>query len=294
MSKKKLSERKGDKGIPGGVLYIVAMPIGNPEDITLRGLKILGQVDRIAAEDTRNTRRFLARHNIKSRLISFHEHNEHKRVNEILKKLKDGESIALVSDAGTPSVSDPGYRLVKGAIGEGVKVVPVPGVSAPIAALSVSGLPSDSFTFAGFLPKTRGKRIARLAQLADETGTIIFYDSPKRVLRLVGEIIEEMGDREGVLCREMTKPYEEFIRGNLSEIQAELKSRSQVKGECTLLVSGGREKKSARLETVRNEIIEGLKNKDAKPSLLAKEIAKKNSLTKKSVYEELLKLQGGV
>ncbi len=275
----------------GGVLYIIATPIGNPDDITVRALNILGKVDWTAAEDTRNTGRLFSHHKIKSRLVSFHEHNEKDRADELIKKIKNGETVAMVSDAGTPSISDPGYRLVRAAIRENITVIPVPGPSAAIAALSVSGLPTDSFVFAGFLPKTRGKRLKRLGKLADETGTIIFYESPKRVLRLIEEIIEEIGDRDGVLCREMTKTYEEFVRGSLSEIHAGLKNRNTVKGECTLLVSGHCEIKTASLETVRKEIAGGLEENKLKPSALAKEIAEKTGFPKKEVYEELLRMK---
>ena len=198
-----------------GKLYVVATPIGNKDDITLRALRVLGEVDFVAAEDTRHTGRFLAHHKIKSRLISYHEHNEAERTPDLIKKLMDGSSIAVVSNAGTPSVSDPGYRLVKTAIDSGIMVIPIPGVSATITALSAAGLPIDSFIFMGFPARKKGKRLKQLSGLANENKTIVFYESPRRILNLIEEIIIIMGDRYGVLSREMTKLHEEFLRGNL-------------------------------------------------------------------------------
>ncbi|MCK4988264.1 MAG: 16S rRNA (cytidine(1402)-2'-O)-methyltransferase, partial [Desulfobacterales bacterium] len=208
-----------------GVLYVVATPIGNREDITLRALNILRDVDLIAAEDTRKTGNLLAHYQIKNRLISFHEHNEKKRTPEIIGKLLDGISIALVSNAGTPSISDPGYRLIEAAIANKITVSPIPGVSAATAAMSVSALPTDSFVFIGFLPRKKAKRQQFLNELAVEPRPVIFYESPKRILTLLEEIISCMGDRPAVLAREMTKLHEEFIRGSVSEILKTLKSR---------------------------------------------------------------------
>ncbi|MCK5418905.1 MAG: 16S rRNA (cytidine(1402)-2'-O)-methyltransferase, partial [Desulfobacterales bacterium] len=199
-----------------GVLYVVATPIGNREDITLRALNILRDVDLIAAEDTRKTGNLLAHYQIKNRLISFYEHNEKKRTPEIIGKLLDGISIALVSNAGTPSISDPGYRLIEAAIANKITVSPIPGVSAATAAMSVSALPTDSFVFIGFLPRKKAKRQQFLNELAVEPRPVIFYESPKRILTLLEEIISCMGDRPAVLAREMTKLHEEFIRGSVS------------------------------------------------------------------------------
>ena len=213
-----------------GKLYIVATPIGNRDDITLRAVKVLKQVDLIAAEDTRKTGRLLAYHKIKNQLISCHEHNETRRIPALLAKLKNGLAIALVSDAGTPSVSDPGYRLINEAIAENISIIPVPGVSAVTAALSASGLATDSFIFIGFTVKKREKRLKQLEKLNQENKTIIFYESPRRILSFLDEIIETMGDRYAVAAREMTKRYEEFIRGFLSQIRNNLKRRSSIKG----------------------------------------------------------------
>lgn len=272
-------------------LYVVATPIGNRDDITIRALNILDRVDLVAAENTRHTGRLLAHHNIKGNLISYHEHNEVKRTPELIHRLKTGSSVALVSNAGTPSVSDPGYRLVKEAIANNIKVIPVPGVSAAVTALSAAGLPTDSFIFVGFPAKKKAKRLKQLTELASENRTIIFYESPKRILTFLEEIVDAMGDRYGVLSREMTKLHEEFLRGFLSEIHYILNTRPVVKGECTLLVMGCEENKEVSLETVRNEINSELKKTGSRLSDIARAVAKKYGLPKNKVYDEALKLK---
>jgi 16S rRNA (cytidine1402-2'-O)-methyltransferase len=272
-------------------LYVVATPIGNRDDITIRALNILGRVDLVAAENTRHTGRLLAHHNIKGNLISYHEHNEVKRTPELIHRLKTGSSVALVSNAGTPSVSDPGYRLVKEAIANNIKVIPVPGVSAAVTALSAAGLPTDSFIFVGFPAKKKAKRLKQLKELASENRTIIFYESPKRILTFLEEIIDTMGDRYGVLSREMTKLHEEFLRGFLSEIHYILNARPVVKGECTLLVMGCEEIKEVSLETVRNEINSELEKTGGRLSDIARTVSKKYGLPKNKVYDEALKLK---
>ncbi|MBC2695446.1 MAG: 16S rRNA (cytidine(1402)-2'-O)-methyltransferase [Desulfobacteraceae bacterium] len=275
-----------------GNLYIVATPIGNRDDITIRALNILEQADTIAAEDTRHTGRFLSHHKIKGNLVSYHEHNEKKRIPGIIKKLKQGLSVALVSNAGTPSVSDPGYCLIKAAIASNIKVVPIPGVSAAITALSAAGLPTDSFVFIGFLPKTKNKHLKLLRELANEQRTMIFYESPKRILKFLDEIKLIIGDRYCVLSREMTKLHEEFIRGFVSEIFQNLKARSAIKGEITLLVKGYIKDKDVPLEIIRQEIKNNLELADNKISSIAKQIATKYGLPKNKVYEEALKIKG--
>ncbi|MDL1968133.1 MAG: 16S rRNA (cytidine(1402)-2'-O)-methyltransferase [Deltaproteobacteria bacterium] len=275
-----------------GSLYIVATPIGNRDDITVRALNILEQADTIAAEDTRHTGRFLSHHKIKGNLVSYHEHNEKKQTPGLIKKLKQGLSVALVSNAGTPSVSDPGYCLIKAAIAGNIKVVPVPGVSAAITALSAAGLPTDSFIFIGFLSKTKNKRFNQLRELANEQRTMIFYESPKRILKLLDEIKLIIGDRYCVLSREMTKLHEEFIRGFVSEIFQNLKARPAIKGEITLLVKGYIKDKDVPLEIVKKEIKNNLESEDNKISSLAKQIAIKYDLPKNKVYEMALKIKG--
>jgi 16S rRNA (cytidine1402-2'-O)-methyltransferase len=274
-----------------GILYVVATPIGNRDDITIRALNILGHVDLVAAEDTRHTGRLLAHHNIKCRMISFHEHNENERTPDLINRLKAGSSVALVSNAGTPSVSDPGYRLVKEAVINRIRVSPIPGVSAAIAALSVSGLPTDSFVFIGFSARKKAKRLNQLKDLAGEKKTMVFYESPKRILTFLKEIISVMGDRYGVLSREMTKLHEEFIRGFLSEILYSLNARSAIKGECTLLLTGCEKNKDVSINTVRTEIIKALEKKQSKLSELSKIIAQKYGLPKNKVYDEALELK---
>lgn len=280
------------KDIPKtGTLYVVATPIGNMEDITLRALNVLGRVDLIAAEDTRHTGKLLARHKVKGHLIAYHEHNETERTPELLNRLKAGSAVALVSNAGTPSVSDPGYRLVNAAITNGINVVPIPGVSAVVSALSVAGLPTDSFVFIGFAAKKKAKRLKQLAELAHVPRTIIFYESPRRIMTFLQEIISTMGDRYGVLCREMTKLHEEFVRGNLSEIHSRLQERATVKGECTLIVTGQQATPDVSFETIRSEIIKTLETTEDRLSDLAKTIAIKYGVSKNKIYEEALKIK---
>jgi len=281
----------GTTGPEKGCLYVVSTPIGNKNDITLRALKILTSVDWIASEDTRHTGKLLSAHQIKSRLISCHEYNEIKRIPDLIKKLLSGASIALVSNAGTPAVSDPGYRLVVAAIANKIKVVPIPGVSAVVTALTAAGLPTDHFFFAGFLAKKKGKRLRQLKSLAKQTGTIVIYESPRRVLDLIGAIIATMGDRYGALAREMTKIHEEFIRGRLTEIAADLSARPEIKGECTLLVSGYGGRDNMTMEDIRKEIRSRLADGDHRISDIAKEIAEKSGLSKNIIYQETLAIR---
>jgi len=286
-----LPTNNSDNRLPAGRLYIVATPIGNKNDITLRALNILRSVDVIAAEDTRKTRRFLAQHDVKGRFVSYHEHNEKEKSPKLIKQLIEGASIALVSNAGTPTLSDPGYRLIKSALANDLPVTPIPGVSAATAALSVGGLPTDSFTFIGFMPKKKGKRLTLLSNLAAESRTLIFYESPKRVVTLLEEMLKVLGDRSAVLAREMTKLHEEFLRGRLTEIAEKLKRRPEIKGECTLLVAGCEKAGYVDWEFVRSEIQTALRSKKEPISQFAKTFAKKYGLPKNKIYEEALKIQ---
>jgi 16S rRNA (cytidine1402-2'-O)-methyltransferase len=280
------------KNTPGqGTLYVVATPIGNMEDITLRALNILDQVDLIAAEDTRHTGKLLKYHHIKSRLVSYHEHNEKEKTPLLIERIESGSSIALVSNAGTPTVSDPGYILLQTAVKQGIRVIPIPGASAGVAALSVSGLPTDSFIFIGFCAKKKAKRLKQLRELAGEKKTLIFYENPGRILTFIEEIINVMGDRYGVLCREMTKLHEEFLRGRLSELIDSLSHRPAVKGECTLLVKGCEEKKDVSKDVIRAELAEALGKKGCKISEASRIIAQKYGFSKNEIYEEALKLK---
>ncbi len=226
-----------------GILYIVSTPIGNLEDITLRSLRILKEVDLVAAEDTRHTGLLFRHFGIQTQLTSYFEGNELKKREFILSRLKKGAQIALVSDAGTPGISDPGFRLIQIAIQNQIPVVPIPGPSALITALSVSGLPTDAFLFKGFLPHKSSKRKDFLKQLEEVRETLILYESPHRILETLKDIQEILGDREMVLARELTKLYEEVLRGRVSEIQEQTKEK-RLKGEITLVVSGrGRKSK---------------------------------------------------
>lgn len=218
-----------------GTLYLVSTPIGNLEDITLRALRILNEVDLIAAEDTRKTRRLLTHYEIKTPLTSYFEGNQQKKTETLISRLKSGESIALVSDAGTPTISDPGYPLLQACIAENVPIVPIPGASAILAAATVSGLPLHNFAFEGFLSPKSGKRKRQLAQLANEERTLIFFESPHRLCRFLEDALEVMGDREVVITRELTKRFEEIFRGNISQALEEFRS-TEPRGEFTIVI----------------------------------------------------------
>jgi 16S rRNA (cytidine1402-2'-O)-methyltransferase len=287
----KNSSRKNMSVIHPGTLYVVATPIGNRDDITLRALNILREVDLIAAEDTRKTRRFLEMHAIKGSLISYHEHNEDERTPKLIAKLKKGISIALVSNAGTPTVSDPGYRLITATLAGNLDVIPIPGVSAATAALSAAGLPTDSFVFLGFPVKKKTKRLQQLNDLASEPRTLIFYESPRRILTLLGEVTDAMGDRYAVFAREMTKLHEEFLRGRLSEIVIQLKHRTDIKGECTLLVAGCDKGEGQSWEVVRQQVRTAVINRSDSLSVIAREIAAKSGISKNKIYTQALKIK---
>ncbi len=221
-----------------GTLYVVATPIGNLEDITLRALRILGSVDTIAVEDTRHTRKLLTHYGIARPLVSYHDHNKMRQAPSILAMLQDEKSVALVTDAGTPGVSDPAYYLLQTVLPHDIPVVPVPGPTAVIAALSVAGLPTDRFVFEGFLPLKSGRRRQRLEALRDESRTIVLYESPHRVARLLQEIVTYLGEeRRVVIARELTKRFEEVLRGTASSLLTDLQNRT-VRGECTVLIAG--------------------------------------------------------
>jgi 16S rRNA (cytidine1402-2'-O)-methyltransferase len=220
-----------------GILYIVSTPIGNREDITLRALRILKEVDLIAAEDTRHTGLLLRHFGIQTPLTSYFEGNELKKRDLILSRLKQGDRVALVSDAGTPGISDPGFRLVQMAVEHRIPLVPIPGPSAGIAALSVSGLATDAFLFKGFFPHKSSKRRGLLEQLEEVRETLIFYESPHRITATLKDVLEILGDREIALVRELTKIYEEVLRGRVSEIQSQITGKN-IRGEITLVISG--------------------------------------------------------
>jgi len=265
-----------------GILYVVATPIGNLEDITLRALRILREeVAVIACEDTRQTQKLLHHFEIRKPLITCHEHNEHARAQEIVEMLARGENVALVSDAGTPLISDPGYRVVSAAVAAGVTVVPIPGPSAALAALAASGLPTNEFRFIGFLPPKQTARRKVVAALANENATIIAYESPHRILESLADIATELGARPMVLARELTKIHEEFLRGTASEINAVLSARDSIKGEITLVIGQAIEQPSHADPLVELAQLEaqGMNRMDA-----IKTAAKRLGLPKREVY----------
>jgi len=225
-----------DPPLPG-TLYVVATPIGNLGDVSERARAVLADVAAVVAEDTRRTGRLLAHLDVSVPLISNHEHNEASRVPRLLARLAAGEDLALVSDAGTPTISDPGYPLVRAAVEEGVPVVPIPGPCAAVAALTASGLPTDRFLFAGFPPRSKGKRRRWLAELAGERGTLVLYEAPPRLARTCQELAETLGDRQAVLARELTKLHEEFVRGTLHDLAGRYGERAP-RGEVVLVVAG--------------------------------------------------------
>ena len=273
-----------------GTLYVVATPIGNLQDITLRALETLGRANLIAAEDTRHTRKLLAAHGIENKLVSYHEHNERQRTADLIEKLQAGQSIALVTDAGTPAVSDPGYRLVAEAIGLHIPVVPIPGVSAAISALSVAGLPTDRFTFVGFPLRKKSRRLAQLEELAGLPHTLIFYQSPRRLVSFLREVLSVMGDRAAVLAREQTKIHEEFIRVPLTKMIQILDDRESVKGECTLLVSAAEATGPSEAD-IESALIAALAAPDRPMSQIAKTLAKQFGLNRNTIYNKAMQLK---
>jgi 16S rRNA (cytidine1402-2'-O)-methyltransferase len=219
-----------------GTLYLIATPIGNLEDITHRAVRLLGEVDVIACEDTRHTKKLLNHYGINTKTISYHEHNERERALELIERLKSGSDVAVVSDAGTPGISDPGFRLARIAIDNEVPVVPVPGASALISALVASGLPTDEFFFGGFLPARSGARRTRLAELRAIAATLIFYEGPHRIGATLKDAQEILGERQAVVARELTKLHEEIARGRLSELAARFSSPENARGEMVLII----------------------------------------------------------
>lgn len=231
-----------------GTLYIVATPIGNLEDITQRALRILREVDLIACEDTRHTKKLLNHFGINTKTISYHEHNERERAEELCANLESGKSVALVSDAGTPLISDPGFRIVKAAIEKGISVMPVPGAAALVTALTASGLPTDQCYFAGFLPPRLNARRAKLEEIAAVPATLVFYEAPHRIAATLRDALDVLGDREAVVARELTKLHEEFVRGRLSKLAERFSQTENIRGEIVLIISGASNDRAAPSE----------------------------------------------
>lgn len=219
-----------------GKLYIVSTPIGNLYDITFRAVEVLKQVDLIACEDTRRTKILLEKYGVAKKLVSYYNYNERQRAEDLISELKSDKNVALVSDSGTPGISDPGYLLIKRAIEENITVVPIPGPTAFVCALVASGLPMDEFVFVGFLPHKKGRK-TKLKELAQEERTVIIYESPHRILKTLNELLEYFGDRQIAVAKELTKMHEEFIRGQISEVLKKL-TPDKIKGEFVIVISG--------------------------------------------------------
>jgi 16S rRNA (cytidine1402-2'-O)-methyltransferase len=275
-----------------GSLYVIATPIGNLEDISLRALRLLGEVDLIACEDTRHTRKLLAHYQISRPTVSYHEHNERERTLELIDQLKSGMSIALVSDAGTPLVSDPGYRVVQEAIAQGIQVVPVPGASALIAALAAAGLATDEFYFAGFLPSKPSQRRARLAALARVNATLVFYEAPHRIRETLADAREALGNRQCAVARELTKLHEQFIRGSLDEVREAMQHR-EVRGEMVLLVGlpvedAAEAVNQESLRPIAEEVAALMRDEGLDRRAALKRIARARRLSKSEAYRRLM------
>jgi 16S rRNA (cytidine1402-2'-O)-methyltransferase len=273
----------------GGTLYIVATPIGNLEDITLRALRVLKEVDLIAAEDTRHTHGLLQHFGIRTPLTSYHEHNERTKARQLVGRLKEGARIALVSDAGTPGISDPGYRLVVAAIEADIQIVPLPGASALTTILSVSGLPTDRFVFEGFLPGKQNERREKLKGLRTETRTLVFYEAPHRLKETLNDVQAIFGEREIVLAREVTKLHEEFLRGLTGELIRLLHDK-EILGEMTLMIKGSSGENEISEDLLRAEI-RALRAKGVRVKEIAELLGEKYSIAKRELYTMALQME---
>jgi 16S rRNA (cytidine1402-2'-O)-methyltransferase len=280
----------GNVSAPGPKLYLVASPIGNLEDITLRAIRVLKEVDLIACEDTRQTQKLLNHYGITTRTVSYHEHNEMTRAAELITDVEGGATIALVSDAGMPGISDPGFRLVTLAIRHHVPVVPIPGASAFLAALVASGLPTDSFRFSGFLPAKRGKRREVLEGILGSPRTQVFYEAPHRLIASMEDIVQVLGlNRHVVIAREVTKIHEEFLRGRAGELLEKLKAREEIKGEITLLIGKSEDsiQAAATHVGVRTRLKQIMASDQVDEKAALKKVAKELGMSKSEAYREL-------
>jgi 16S rRNA (cytidine1402-2'-O)-methyltransferase len=278
------SDSPAARGLPG-TLYVVGTPIGNLEDITFRAVRILGEVDAIACEDTRQTQRLLDHYGIRKPLVSYHEHNEQERAVELIDRLEAGACLAIVSDAGTPLVADPGYRLVSAAASRGIAVVPVPGPSAVLAALSAAGLATDAFRFCGFLPAKAGQRRKALDRFRNDPATLIFYEAPHRIVEALEDIEDVLGSRSIVLARELTKIHEEFLRGTAEELTANLRGRPSVKGEFTILIGKATAPDEPSLPV--REAVGKLESEGVPRMEAMKRVARERGVSKRDIYQEI-------
>jgi 16S rRNA (cytidine1402-2'-O)-methyltransferase len=272
-----------------GTLYIVATPIGNLEDLSFRAIRVLHEVGVIACEDTRHTRLLLQRHGIATPLVSYHEHNEQTRTPELVRRLQAGESVALVSDAGTPLLSDPGYTLIRRAIATGVSVVPIPGPSAITAALSVAGLPTDRFVFLGFLPRKSAERRRALEVVAAIPWTLVLFEAPTRTEATLRDLEDVLGDRPVALVRELTKRFEEVLRGSLAEVREQVQQRP-LRGEVTLIV-GGILQAVPSVGDPREEL-QTLLAAGTPTTEAVRQVAKRHGLPRRAVYDLAVHLRG--
>ena len=268
-----------------GKLYLVGTPIGNLEDITLRAIRTLGEVDLIAAEDTRRTGKLLQHLQIKTPQISYHEHNQDSRTQDLIARLQQGTEIALVTDAGMPSISDPGVKLVQAAIAHNITVIPIPGGTAVISALAASGMSTERFVFEGFLPSKASERQARLEFLRSETKTVVLYEAPHRLLKTLKDLAEVLGIREIVLARELTKVHEEFWRGNIGEAIAMYTNERQPKGEYTLVLKGAAETSLITSEAELKRELQQLLDQGMTRSQASRQLAKVTSLSRREIYQ---------
>jgi 16S rRNA (cytidine1402-2'-O)-methyltransferase len=274
-----------------GTLYLVATPIGNLEDVTRRALRVLAEADVVACEDTRHTRRLLEHFGIGARTVSYHEHNERERAEELAQLIEGGASVALVSDAGTPGINDPGYRLVRACAERGLRVVPIPGPAAFVAALTASGLPTDEFYFGGFLPARTHARRQRLEAVRSLRATLVFYETPHRIAQALSDAREVLGEREAVVARELTKLHEEIVRGRLSELAARFSDEAAARGEMVLLIDReviedevGAE---SRTTTSVAERVNALEAEGLDPRAALKRAARELGLTRDEAYRRL-------
>jgi len=278
-------------GAPRGCLFVVGTPIGNLEDISLRALRVLREADQIACEDTRHTRKLLEHYDIHRPLISYHEHNETTRAPELVAALERGAKIALVTDAGTPMVSDPGYHLVQLCVRHGIPVVPIPGPAALLAALCASGLPAEQFLFAGFLPSRKAERRRALERLRLEERTIVLYEAPHRAAESLADALEVLGDRPACLAREITKIHEEFQRGTLAQLAEQARSKPP-RGEITLILGPPEAQQAAKLQESAQTMVQRVEelmrqaNLDRKEAL--KLAAREHGLTRRAAYEQMI------
>ena len=272
-----------------GTLFIIAVPIGNPDDLTLRALQVLRAVGVVAAEDTRHFATLARHHGIKARAVSYHDHNEESRTRELVGRLRAGDDVALVSDAGTPLVSDPGYRLVRAAIDDGLRVTSLPGPSAVTTALAASGLPPHPFRFMGFLPRTAAARRSALEALRNDEATLIAFEAPRRLIAALRDALAALGDRPACLARNLTKPHERYQRGLLSRMLAELEAEDEVRGESTLLIGGAAERSGSRADAEADADL--LLAADAPARAVQELLVRRHGISKRDAYALVLRIR---